>query len=214
MFDPTTMTHTLLAQVARHYHHLGYLLYGVAPDQPTDPSALAGPLQQDMLLLTRVANGELDRSTVSDEQIAAILEALHRVVDVLTVPAGGAPLTTVSSTFWAQPGIGQVLTHVHAWLRQDDLIGYSAAARLLFPHLAEENIQAARMRIKRLVERGTVLSYLDPTEPNPTHQVRVSRQAIEALAFAWHQRADSAPRQEHAAAAATAEPPPGSGRQQ
>jgi hypothetical protein len=37
------------------------------------------------------------------------------------------------------------------------------------------------MRVKRMVERGELMSYVDPSEPNPTQQVRLSRQAIEAL---------------------------------
>jgi hypothetical protein len=187
MFDPTTLTHTLLTQVSQRHRALGAALYGEAPLDPSDPSVQCGPLQHDMLLLVQVANGEIDRTTADDDTIATVLDAVHRVVDVLTVPAGGSTVATVSSTFWSQSGIGQVLTHVHAWLRQDDLIGYTEAASLLFPDLAQQNIQAARMRIKRMVERGDILSYIDPTEPNPTRQTRVSRQAIEALAVARQQ---------------------------
>jgi hypothetical protein len=70
---------------------------------------------------------------------------------------------------------------VQAWLRHDDLIGYTEAAQLLFPDLAQANIQASRMRVKRMVERGELMMYIDPSEPNPTQQARLSRQAIEAL---------------------------------
>jgi hypothetical protein len=70
---------------------------------------------------------------------------------------------------------------VQAWLRRDDRIGYTEAAQLLFPELAQANIQAARMRVKRMVERGELMMYIDPSEPNPTQQARLSRQAIEAL---------------------------------
>lgn len=47
--------------------------------------------------------------------------------------------------------------------------------------LAGQNIQAARMRIKRLVERGELMSYVALDEANPTQQMRISRQAVEAL---------------------------------
>lgn len=196
MFDSATITHALTTQVFAHYCHLGRMLSGVEPHLAPDSSFLHGPLHHDIRLLVRVANEELDRTTVDDETIAAVLDAVHRVVDVLTIPAGGSPVVTVSSALWSQPGIGQVLTHVHAWLRQDDLIGYTEAAHLLFPDLAHQNMQAARMRIKRMVERGEVLSYLDPAEPNPTHQTRVSRQAIEALAVARQQRPETSIHQE------------------
>jgi hypothetical protein len=66
-------------------------------------------------------------------------------------------------------------------LRRDDLISFSEAAQILFPVLARTNLQAARMRLKRLAERGDIMIYLAPDEPNPTQQVRVSRQAVEAL---------------------------------
>lgn len=184
MFDLETIAHAIITQVHQHYRHLRHALYDDVETSMPDSTPRSGPLHDDILLLVQVANGELDRRMADDETIAAVLDAVHRVVEVLTVPAGGSMVASVSSTFWAQPGIGQVLTYVHAWLRQDDLIGYTEAAHLLFPDLAQRNIQAARMRIKRMVERGELLSYLDPAEPNPTHQARVSRQAIEALAIA------------------------------
>jgi hypothetical protein len=37
------------------------------------------------------------------------------------------------------------------------------------------------MRVKRMVERGELMIYIDPSEPNPTQQARPTRQAIEAL---------------------------------
>lgn len=40
------------------------------------------------------------------------------------------------------------------------------------------------MRVRRLVERGKLLSYIDPAEANPTQQMRVSRQAVEAMQVA------------------------------
>ncbi|GAB4432204.1 MAG: hypothetical protein Fur0044_29750 [Anaerolineae bacterium] len=61
------------------------------------------------------------------------------------------------------------------------MISYTEAAQILFKDLAGQNIQAARMRLKRLVERGELMSYLALDEVNPTQQVRVSRQAVEAL---------------------------------
>jgi len=62
-----------------------------------------------------------------------------------------------------------------------NLISYTEAAQILFKDLAGQNIQAARMRLKRLVERGELMSYLALDEVNPTQQVRVSRQTVEAL---------------------------------
>ncbi|MBE7474653.1 MAG: hypothetical protein HS114_36440 [Anaerolineales bacterium] len=68
------------------------------------------------------------------------------------------------------------------------MISYTEAAQILFKDLAGQNIQAARMRIKRLVERGELMSYLALDEVNPTQQVRISRQAVEALLAAGRTR--------------------------
>lgn len=38
---------------------------------------------------------------------------------------------------------------------------------------------------------GNILSYIDPAEPNPTRQMRVSRQVMEALAVAQWQRTEA-----------------------
>jgi hypothetical protein len=79
-----------------------------------------------------------------------------------------------------------VLARAQAWLRHDDLISLTEAAQLLFPGIADTNLQAARMRVKRLTERGELMVYLAPDEPNPTQQARVSRQAINALQAAGY----------------------------
>ncbi|MCQ3980105.1 MAG: hypothetical protein DPW09_42350 [Anaerolineae bacterium] len=74
------------------------------------------------------------------------------------------------------------------WASRTNLISYTEAAQILFKDLAGQNIQAARMRIKRLVERGELMSYLALDEVNPTQQVRISRQAVEALLAAGRTR--------------------------
>jgi len=90
-------------------------------------------------------------------------------------------LDAIPGSFRTQSDIGQVMGQVQAWLRRDDLITYAAAAHILFSALVKENIQAARMSIKRLVERGKLMSYVDLDEANPTQQTRVSKLTVEAL---------------------------------
>ena len=119
--------------------------------------------------------------TVGDEMVGEIMDTLQSIIDLLFARAGGPYLYTIPPSFWSQPGIGQVLARVQAWLRHDDLISYTEAAHILFKDLAQENIQAARMRIKRLVERGKLMSYVALDEANPTRQMRVSRLTVEAL---------------------------------
>ncbi len=139
------------------------------------------PLHADIALFIQIANGHLDRSEADDQAIGEIIEHLQQFLDLLFLPAHGRLMYSVPTSFWTEPGIGQVLVRVQAWLRQDDLISFTEAAQLLFPTIADNNIQAARMRIKRLTEQGTLMVYIDPNEPNPTQQTRVSRQAVEAL---------------------------------
>jgi hypothetical protein len=118
----------------------------------------------------------------ADEQvIGATIERLQNLLDLLFLPANGQYSYRIPATFWTDPGIGQVLARVQAWLRHDDLISFTEAALLLFPELAHTHIQAARMRVKRLTERGELMVYSAPDEPNPTQHARVSRQAIEAI---------------------------------
>lgn len=190
MFDTDTIAHEVFSRVYAHYHQLGRVLYPTGMREQPKPLLHDSPLYADVSLLVQVANGAYARATVDKDLLDNVFDAVQRLTDLLTIPAGGTMLAIPASTFWAQPGIGQVLTHVHAWLRSDDLIGYSEAAHVLVPDLAETNIQAARMRIKRLVERGTLLSYINPDEANPTRQMRVSRQAVEALRAAKDQAAD------------------------
>lgn len=77
-------------------------------------------------------------------------------------------MEAIPASFWTQSAMGQVMGRIQAWLKRDDLITSTAVARILFRELAKENIQAARMRVKRLVEGGKLMSYVALYEANPT----------------------------------------------
>lgn len=181
MFDQNTITRDVINRVGSQYRRFKQELYrnenGESPDAPFQSS----PLLEKVSLLVQVANGEVDRTTAEDQTIGDIVDALQDTIDLLFSRANGHYAYTIPPSFWSQPGIGQVLARVQAWLRRDDLISYTEAAQILFKDLAGQNIQAARMRIKRLVERGELMSYIALDETNPTQQVRISRQAVEAL---------------------------------
>jgi hypothetical protein len=180
MFDANAIARDVIGRVLANYQRIGRRLYCGSADPPADPFQ-SSPLRDDLLLLARIANGEIDRATIGDQGVGAVVEAVERVVELLFARAGEPHAHHVPVAFWSQPGIGQVLACVQVWLRRDDLIGYTEAAQMLFGELASENIQAARMRVKRLVERGMLLGYAEPDESNPTRRARVSRQAVEAL---------------------------------
>ena len=180
MFDVTTITDDVVQHVTQHYRQIGRSL-SWPPAEAGATRAFATPLHADIARFVQIANGELDRTTVDDQTLGEIIEHFQRLLDLLFAPASGFYAYAVPASFWTQTAIGQALAHVQAWLRRDDLIGYTEAAQLLFPDLAQANIQASRMRVKRMVERGELMMYIDLSEPNPTQQARLSRQAIEAL---------------------------------
>lgn len=180
MFDSNTITHDVVTRVTQHYRKIGKKLEWEEDTMEIDVE-YPTPLHEDIALFLRIANDEMDRTEVDDQTIGDIVERLQQFLDLLFLPAHGRLTYSIPSSFWTEPGIGQVLVRVQAWLRQDDLISFTEAAHILFPELAESNIQAARMRIKRLTEGGALMVYLDPDESNPTQHTRVSRQAVEAF---------------------------------
>jgi hypothetical protein len=180
MFSLTVVLDDVVTRLGAHTArlHQQMALALPAPPRTTD---MPSPLRDDLTLLVRIANGELDRHSADAACVGEIVECVGRVIDLLFTPPFGRQVATLPDLIWAQPGIGQVLAHVHAWLRQDDLIGLTEAAQVLFPDLAASNLQAARMRVKRLVARGVLMAYVDPSESNPTRQTRVSRQVVATL---------------------------------
>ena len=181
MFDPTTIADAVGSRVSEHYQRIGRSLAWPQTDSASSAVRPPTPLHADIARFVRIANAEQDRALADDQTMGELIERFQNVLDLLFLPATGRYAYRIPAPFWREPGLGHVLARVQAWLRQDDLIALTEAALLLFPEVAHTNLQAARMRVKRLTERGELMVYLAPDEPNPTHQVRVSRQAIEAL---------------------------------
>ena len=181
MFDPISIADDVVNRVSERYQRISGSLAWPETDFPSSAARPPTPLHADIARFVQIATGEQNRATADDQTIGELIERFQNVLDLLFLPASGRYAYRIPATFWSEPGIGQVLARVQAWLRHDDLIPLTEAAQLLFPDIARTNLQAARMRVKRLTERGELMVYLAPDEPNPTQQVRVSRQAIEAL---------------------------------
>ena len=186
MFEVTTIADDVVSRITQHYHQIGHSLVWPDTNRSRSPARPPTPLHADIARFVHIANGDLDRATADDQTIGELIERFQNLLDLLFLPANGQYTYRIPATFWGEAGIEQVLARVQAWLRHDDLISLSEAAQVLFPTLAETNLQAARMRVKRLTERGDLMIYLAPDEPNPTQQARVSRQAIEALQAAGY----------------------------
>jgi len=187
MFDVTTIADDVVSRITQHYHHIGRSLAWPDINRPLSPTTPPTPLHADIERFVQIANGDIARSSADDQTIGELIERFQNLLDLLFLPANGHYSYRIPTTFWSQPGIGQVLARVQAWLRHDDLISFTEAAQLLFPDIARTNVQAARMRVKRLTERGELMVYFAPDDPNPTQQARVSRQAIEALQAAGYE---------------------------
>lgn len=133
MFDPDAIVHEVINLVQAHHQRIGSYLYanGIA----TLPEALQqpGPLRDDILLLVNVANGELERDRVDEYTLKQIVRLVEHIVNLLFVPPGGIQSAPIPGDFWLQSGIGQVLTHVQAWLQQDDLISQMVGRSMLLP---------------------------------------------------------------------------------
>jgi hypothetical protein len=181
MFDHDSITEPVLQRIRQQEQVLARALTWSVTDIDVAAERPPTPLHADLALFVAIANGELDRAVVDNQALGAIIERFQGLLDLLFRPAIGYYGYSIPPNFWTTTPLGQVLARVQAWLRHDDLLSYSEAARLLFPDLARANLQAARMRVKRLVERGDLQGYVDPLVANPTQQTRVSRQAAEAL---------------------------------
>lgn len=140
-------------------------------------------LTDDLRLLIRIANGEVERFQGTSEEtrrfLAPIEEALQRVLDALLGSAwgsaGNAPIV-IPPDFWSSD-IGVVAARVRWWLSLDDLITISNAASLAFG----ENSQANRMRIARAIDGGLLTWVPDPSVANPQQNRRVLRPEVERL---------------------------------
>lgn len=182
MFEQEAIEQDLSRHLYRRYSQMHEALY--SSDVLPKPAYDEGRLHQDLSVLIVIANGTMKRSEASQDQIADILEMTERLVDLLFGRVYDQTPGAVPPYFWNETSVGQMLAHVQAWLRQDDLISLSDAAQLLYPELAETNLQAARMRVKRLTEQGRLMQYRDLRVHNRMQQLRVSRQAVEALGYA------------------------------
>jgi len=136
------------------------------------------PLYQDIQLLVRVANGEIERDQASEDLLDEIFAAVQQVRDDLRRPPSGAWLFTQTSEF-SQTPLGQMLQQAEFWLASPDLITLSEAAAL---YTGQANLNGLKV-IQRLIakrEQGLQV-IIDPFEQNPQHNKRVRRSEVERL---------------------------------
>lgn len=178
MFDPDEITQDVIRQLNNHLARLVKTLLRdkanlarLATENWDQVAAELSPLKDEIRLLTRIANGDFPGDLADENLFEDVKNAIDSVCSRLFLTPGSPREIAIPVTFW-DTSLGQVIRHCQVWLRGDDLITYTEAAELLWP---DEDIQVARMRIKRLVERGVLSSYIDPRENNPQRNARISR---------------------------------------
>jgi hypothetical protein len=181
MFDPDEITQDVIQQLNRHLARLVKTLLrdeaNLARLEAENWDQVAtglSPLKDEIRLLTRVANGDFPGDLADENLIEDVESAIESVCSRLFRTPGNPRQLIIPSSFW-DTSLGHVIRHCQVWLRGDDLITYTEAAQLLWP---DDDLQAARMRIKRLVDRGVLSHYTDPRENNPQRNARVSRAEV------------------------------------
>lgn len=135
----------------------------------------SSPLQQQLRLLLRVANGEITRGNAPQPMVQAVETGVAQLLKILL----GNPLHTQApfpADFW-QSDLGVLVSRVRWWLWADELITISNAATLAFG----ENSQANRMKIVRAIDSGLLDWVPDPSVVNPQQNRRVLRPQVERL---------------------------------
>ncbi len=158
--------------VSQRWHELGMALGRQTPANEALTLDERSPLAQDVALLMKVANGELQRT---DVQVRRVELALQRVMDVLVGNALQQKMT-LPDDFW-RTEIGVLISRARWWVSIDDLITITNAAALAFG----ESSQASRMRIARAIDSGLLDWVPDPSVANPQQNRRVLRSQVERL---------------------------------
>lgn len=178
MFDADKIAAETINRVMQHWHwKFGAQLWFVAPMPPTNqPHPLEqSPLREQITMICRAANGELARD---DDVMGELGEMIQSLAETLySTPLDNS--YSIPASFWATE-LGQAVLHAQLWLRNDELITLTEAAKIL-----RGSTEAAdRMWVVEQIRRGRLTRYVDPTEPNPQKSGRASRQEVEALANA------------------------------
>lgn len=183
MFDAQQITEWVVVQMATHLQSVHMRLFWASEPEANPAYSLqvwqarqSSPLREEIGLLCRVANGQLLREIASAQQLAEIADTVQGVVEI----TAGPPLLsqyTIDDAYFATP-IGELVAIVMAWQRGDDLISFMDAGRLLVAagltsHApggveSREIAKALESRVRRMVERGELQRYRNPTPDGAT----------------------------------------------
>lgn len=175
-FDAEKIVRETVGNVLGFYHHMALRLHwGGSADNPVLPLE-SSPLGEEIRLLVRVANGEIDRDKTDDMQVYEVGDTIQSICETLFVAPAGAYSYWIPDSFWASE-LGQIISLCQLWIDRDTLITQSEAAVILFGSATD----AALVKVRRLIDNEKLRRYLALDEPNPQRSGRLSRKSVEAL---------------------------------
>ena len=186
MFDAQQIAETTIAQISTHMQTLHMRLFWGSEPQADPPYSIqlwqarqSSPLREEIALLCRAANGEIDRASASEQALVEIADTVRGIAEI-----------TAPDAYFETP-IGEVVAVVMAWLRGDDLISYMDAGRLLVAagltpnSVADlEDRRVAKTvveRVRRMAEAGTLRRYRNPAPGSEARsEWKLSKSEVEA----------------------------------
>lgn len=132
------------------------------------------PLRSEIEDLCRVANGEIERATASADLVGETQELIQ---DIAELCAWWWSAEYQIPQSWRETALGRAWDAARFWLLSDDMITLSEAAMMLYgaAEAAELN------KIDRLIDRGKLAAYIDPSESNPRRARRVLKPEMRDL---------------------------------
>ena len=173
-FDAQAIADETIAALTEHVSRLSQRLSigGWLPGVSADRDFV--PLRSEIEDLCAVANGEIDRATASGDVVADTHQLLQ---DIAELCAWWWMAEYEIPQSWRDTNLGRAWDAARYWLLSNDLITLSEAAHLL----GYSTDSTGMSKIDRLIERGKLTDYIDPSEPNPRRARRVSRNEVKGI---------------------------------
>jgi hypothetical protein len=146
-------------------------------DTTTDGAPLAAqPLAEQLTVFERIAQGNIDRHTADSAFVREVEQAVEQLLAVFYTPLDGRPFVLPRDA-WTHSPMMKLLASVTYWVYQDDLISIADAARLLYG----DSTVARLMRVRRLIERGSLRHYWLPGREAKQRSYLVRRSEVEQV---------------------------------
>lgn len=172
-FDSDQIANEVIGQVRSHVTRLGLRVWvgGVLPQTRDDNWC---DLKAEIEELCRLANGEVDRKSASEDFIGETHELLQDIAE-LCAPWWSNQYTIPGD--WRKTQLGLAWDAARFWLLSSDMMTLSDAARMLYGAADTSELS----RLDRAISRNELDEYADPGEPNPRKARRVLKSQVKAM---------------------------------